>query len=160
MLDVACGSGRNLRLGLDRGLAAVGIDRDLSRVSDLKGRADVELIETDLEAGGDLPFAGRSFELVVVTNYLWRPILPDIVAAVAADGLLLYATFAIGQERYGRPSTPEFLLQPGELLTVVAGRLTPLAYEHIKLDNPERIVQRICAAGPQHPWCRQGAPGV
>jgi SAM-dependent methyltransferase len=158
MLDVACGSGRHLRLGLDRGLAAVGIDRDLSRVADLRERVGVELIEADLEGGGDLPFAGRAFELVVVTNYLWRPILPDIVAAVAADGLLVYETFAIGQERYGRPTNTNFLLRPGELLTAVAGRLMPLAYEHVKLDDPERIVQRICAAGPLHRWCQEGTP--
>lgn len=160
MLDVACGSGRHLRLGLEHGLAVLGIDRDLSRVEDLAGRANVELIEADLEAGGPLPFAGRTFGLVVVTNYLWRPILPDVVSAVAADGLLVYETFARGHERHGRPANPDFLLKPGELLDVVAGRLTPLVYEHVRLDDPARIVQRICAAGPGHPWCRDGAPAA
>ncbi|MGE0765352.1 MAG: class I SAM-dependent methyltransferase [Hyphomicrobiaceae bacterium] len=160
MLDVACGSGRHLRLALERGLAAVGVDRDLSRTSDLAGTAQLELVEADLETGKALPFSGRTFGLVVVTNYLWRPILPDIVASVAADGLLLYETFAAGQERHGRPSNPQFLLQPGELLAAVAGSLMPLCYEHVRLDDPKRIVQRICAAGPRHAWLREGLPGA
>ena len=158
MLDVACGAGRNLRLGWSRGLSAVGVDRDLSRVADLRGQDRIELIEADLETGAPVPFAGRTFGLVVVTNYLWRPILPDIVAAVAPDGLLIYETFAAGHERYGRPDNPDFLLRPGELIEAVSGRLTPLAYEYVKLAEPDRIVQRICAAGPLHPWYRDGAP--
>lgn len=107
-----------------------------------------------------VPFAAHTFGLVVVTNYLWRPILPDIVAAVARDGLLVYETFAAGHERYGRPDNPDFLLRPGELIDAVSRRLTPLAYEHVKLAEPDRIVQRICAAGPLHPWCRDGAPAA
>lgn len=158
ILDVACGSGRNIRLGLQKGLVAVGVDRDLSGVSDLKGNADVKLIEADLEAGRGLPFTGRTFDLVTVTNYLWRPILPNIVRAVSPNGLLIYETFAVGQERLGRPTNPDFLLRNGELLAAVAGDLTPLAYEHVRLQDPARIVQRICAAGSSHPWCRQGAP--
>jgi SAM-dependent methyltransferase len=158
MLDVACGSGRHLRFGRAHGLSAVGIDRNLTGVADLAGQERVELIEADLEADGTLPFAGRTFGLVVVTNYLWRPILPDIVSAVAADGLLIYETYAAGHERYGRPSSPEFLLQPGELLAAVSGRLTPFAYEHIALDQQRRIVQRICAGGHRHPWHGLGAP--
>lgn len=160
MLDVACGSGRNLRLGWSLGLSVVGVDRDLSRAADLRGEDRIELIEADLETGAPVPFAGRTFGLVVVTNYLWRPILPDIVAAVARDGLLVYETFAVGHERYGRPGNPDFLLRPGELIEAVSGRLTPLAYEHVTLAAPARIVQRICAAGPLHPWCRGGAPAA
>ena len=91
---------------------------------------------------------------MIVTKYLWRPILPDIVGCVARDGLLIYETFAVGNERYGRPSNPDFLLRPGELIDAVRGRLVPIAFEHVTLSNPQRIVQRIAAVGPNHPWLR------
>jgi SAM-dependent methyltransferase len=158
LLDVACGSGRHLRLGLARGLTVTGIDRTLAGVQDLIGTRGAELIEHDLETGAAPPFAGRTFGLVVVTSYLWRPLLPSIVDAVAGHGLLLYETFAAGNERLGRPANPDFLLRPGELLEAVAGRLTPLAFEHVRIAEPPRIVQRICAVGPSHPWLRDGAP--
>lgn len=97
---------------------------------------------------------------MIVTNYLWRPLLPAIVAAVAADGLLIYETFAAGNEQLGRPSNPDFLLRPGELLEAVRGHLVPVAYEHVRLDDPARIVQRICAAGRRHEWINSGGPGA
>lgn len=154
-LDVACGGGRHLRLALSRGYRACGIDRDLSGVADLRGRADVELIGADLEGGAPFPLGGRTFAAVIVTNYLWRPILPDIVAAVAPAGTLIYETFAAGNERLGRPSNPDFLLRPGELIEAARGRLVPVAYEHARLGDPDRIVQRIAAVGPEHPWLRE-----
>ena len=152
VLDVACGSGRHLRLALEHGLAATGIDRDISAVADLEGRPDVTLIAADLEDGRPFPLAGSRFGAVIVTNYLWRPILPDIVDCVASDGILIYETFAVGQERLGKPRNPAFLLRPGELLAAVAPRLTPIAYEHVRLADPPRIVQRIAAVGPDHFW--------
>lgn len=138
VLDVACGSGRHLRLAVDRGLAVTGIDRDLSGVADLEGRPDVTLIAADLEDGRPFPLAGSRFDAVIVANYLWRPVLPDIVGCVASDGILIYETFAIGQERLGKPRNPEFLLRPGELLAVAAPRLIPVAYEHVRLVDPPR----------------------
>jgi SAM-dependent methyltransferase len=152
VLDVACGSGRHLRLALDRGLAVTGIDRDLSGVADLEGRPDVSLIAADLEDGRPFPLAGARFDAVIVTNYLWRPILPDIVGCVASDGILIYETFAIGQERLGKPRNREFLLRPGELLAAAAPGLIPVAYEHVRLVDPPRLVQRIAAVGPDHFW--------
>jgi SAM-dependent methyltransferase len=154
VLDVACGSGRHLRLALDRGLEAVGIDRDLSLVADLQGRPGLRLVAADLESGRPFPLAGMVFDGVIVTNYLWRPILPEIVACVGRDGILIYETFAAGNERFGRPANPEFLLRPGELLTVVAPRLTAIAFEHVRLSDPPRIVQRIAAVGPDHFWLK------
>ncbi len=154
-LDVACGSGRHLRLALAQGWRACGVDRDLSGVADLQGRPDVELIAADLESGKPFPLLGRSFAAVIVTNYLWRPILADIVAAVAPAGMLIYETFAAGNERFGRPSNPDFLLKPGELIETVRGRLVPIAYEHARLTDPDRIVQRIAAVGREHPWLDQ-----
>jgi SAM-dependent methyltransferase len=156
VLDVACGGGRHLRHFRSLGHPVIGIDRDLTAVADLAGSAGVELVEADLEAelAAPWPLGRRQFAGVVVTNYLWRPLLPAIVAAVEPDGWLLYETFARGNERYGRPRNPEFLLRPGELLETVAGRLSVVAYEHGTVERPQpAVVQRIAAVRP-------AAPGV
>jgi len=99
----------------------------------------------DLETGG-WPLVGRCFGLVVVTNYLHRPLLPHLVAAVSAGGWFLYETFAMGNERYGRPSSPAFLLGPGELLEAVSGQLRVVGYEERRVGRPgPALVQRIAA---------------
>ena len=107
----------------------------------------VELIEHDLETGSPFPVAGRAFDAVVVTNYLWRPILDDIARAVAPDGWLLYETFAAGNERLGHPSNPDFLLRPGELLDLSrAHGLHVVAYENLEVDEPRpAVVERVAA---------------
>lgn len=155
MLDLACGTGRHTRLALERGLTATAIDRDTSRLGDLAGHPNVEVITADLEDGSPFPLTGRQFGAVIVTNYLWRPILPAICAAVAPDGVLIYETFALGHEQLGgRPSNPAFLLRPNELAeAAVAAGLTIIAFEQVREDHPwPRIVQRITAVGPAHPW--------
>ncbi|HEV8627221.1 MAG TPA: class I SAM-dependent methyltransferase [Acidimicrobiia bacterium] len=145
VLDVACGGGRHTRFFLERGHPVTVVDRDTSGVKDLQDNPGVEILEYDLEAG-PWPFVGRAFQGVVVTNYLWRPILPDIVAAVAPGGALLYDTFARGQEQFGRPHNPDFLLTPGELVDAVRGALRVAAYEDLIVEEPEpRAVQRIAA---------------
>jgi len=141
VLDLACGSGMHLRWLADRGARVTGVDRDAAAVEPL--RACAEILVADIEAG-PWPLEGREFDAVVVTNYLWRPLLPRIVASVAPGGLLVYETFARGQELLGRPSRPEFLLEPGELLRAAAG-LHVLAYEDGLLEAPRRRVQRLCA---------------
>lgn len=162
VLDVACGGGRHLRTALAAGYAVIGIDRDLSGVRDLNGKENVRLLQADLETGAAHPLRdlldGETFAAVIVTNYLWRPILPDIVAAVAEDGMLIYETFAQGNERFGRPRSPEFLLQPGELLEAIRPRLVAIAYEHGTLMEPQRVVQRIVAVGLRHPWVAAPPP--
>jgi len=146
VLDLACGGGRHLRLLLALGHPVTGLDRDLSGVADLAETPGVALVEADLEDGGPFPLAGRRFAGVVVTNYLHRPLLPALVAAVAPGGLLLYETFAQGNERFGRPRSPDFLLSPGELLGAVRGRLRVLAYEDLEVTEPRpAMVQRIAA---------------
>jgi SAM-dependent methyltransferase len=145
VLDVACGAGRHLRFFRERGHPVTGVDRDVTGVTDLGGESDVEIVEVDLECGEPWPFAGRGFEAVVVANYLYRPILSDIVGAVAPGGVLLYETFRKGQEQFGRPRNPDFLLDPGELLDAVRGALRVVAYEDLVLDDPPRAVQRIAA---------------
>ena len=141
VLDVACGAGRHLRWFQARGHAVTGIDRDPLAV---QAAAEVgEAIAADIEHG-PWPLAGRTFGAVVVTNYLWRPLLPTIVDSVAPGGVLLYETFAQGNETVGRPARPDFLLRPGELLGACAG-LRVVAYEDGFLDDPARFVQRIAA---------------
>jgi SAM-dependent methyltransferase len=152
VLDVACGSGRHLRLCLEAGLRCLGVDRDLSGARSLAPHPRLELVESDLETGSAPPFAGERFEGVIVTNYLWRPLLPVIVAAVADDGVLIYETFAVGNEQLGRPRNPDFLLRPNELLEAVIPRLTVVAFEETRLGEPDRVVQRIVALGPHHAW--------
>ena len=154
VLDVACGQGRHLRLLASLGFAAVGVDRDEQAVSGLRGLAGVEVRVADIE-GGAWPFSPEDFDGVVVTNYLHRPIFPHLVAALRRGGVLIYETFALGNERYGRPSNPDFLLRPGELLSGVEP-LSVVAFEQGLVTSPKRaLVQRICAvrgeAGPSGP---------
>jgi SAM-dependent methyltransferase len=146
VLDVACGSGRHTRWFLERDHPVVAVDRDLGGVADLRGHASCELVEADLETGAPAPFTGRTFGAVVVTNYLHRPLLPELVAAVATGGALLYETFAHGNERFGRPANPAFLLEPGELLDAVRPELRVVAYEDVVVADPRpSAVQRIAA---------------
>lgn len=149
VLDLACGSGRHLRHFRALGHPVVGVDRDLDRVADLADAPGVELLSADLEGGAPWPLGNRRFAAVVVTNYLWRPLFPAVVDAVAPDGWLLYETFARGNEAFGRPRNPDHLLAPGELLAAVAGHLTVVAYEHGRVDRPgPAMIQRIAAIRP------------
>jgi SAM-dependent methyltransferase len=149
VLDLACGAGRHTRLFLERGHPVLAVDRDLSGIEDLRPHSRLETLEADLEDGRRFPLLGRTFAGVVVTNYLYRPILPDLVSAVAPGGVLIYETFARGQERFGRPHQPEFLLEPGELLEAVRSRLRVLAYEDLVVEEPAPAArQRICARAP------------
>jgi len=145
VLDVAAGGGRHTRFFLGRGHPVTAVDRDTGGLDDLREDAGVEIVACDLEGGAPFPFEKRTFAGVVVTNYLHRPMLPDLVGAVAGNGVLLYETFARGQERFGRPQRPEFLLRPGELLEAVRGELRVAAYEDLVVDDPPRAVQRIAA---------------
>ena len=142
-LDVACGNGRHARFLARLGCEVVAVDRDVSLFRDRP--AGVELVEADLEAA-PWPFAGRRFDAIVVTNYLHRPILPTLVGSLEPGGVLVYETFAQGNERFGKPSNPAFLLAPGELLEAVRGRLRVVAYEDLVVDAPRpAAIQRLCA---------------
>jgi SAM-dependent methyltransferase len=144
VLDLACGGGRHTRFFLDRRHPVTAVDIDLAGIADLAGRPDLESIEADLEGGAPWPLADRRFAGIVVTNYLHRPILTSIVAAVAPGGALIYETFAVGNERFGRPTNPDFLLRPGELIDAVQGRLEIVAYESLEVAEPKpAMVQRI-----------------
>lgn len=141
VLDVACGSGRHVRWFAERGCRVTGVDRDAVATEPLKHLADV--IVADIE-NGPWPLAGRQFDAVVVTNYLWRPLLPTILSSVAPGGVLIYETFAMGNQTVGKPSRPDFLLRPGELLAAANG-LRVIGYEDGFLREPDRFVQRLAA---------------
>jgi len=146
VLDIACGGGRHTRFLLERGHRVVAVDRDLSGIADVLGDPRVEALEVDLEDGGPFPLAGRTFAAVVVTRYLYRPILGDLVSAVGPGGVFVYETFARGHERFGKPTNPDFLLEPGELLDAVRGKLKVIAYEDVVEEDPRpAALQRICA---------------
>jgi len=146
VLDLACGGGRHTRLFLELGHPVLAMDRDIAWVADLAGRPDLETLEVDLEDGRPFPLAGQRFAGVVVTNYLYRPHLPALIESVAPGGVLIYETFARGNERFGRPSNPDHLLDAGELLEAVRGSLRVIAYEDLEVEQPKpAAVQRICA---------------
>ena len=148
VLDLACGAGRHMQYLSSLGHRLLGVDRSEEALAAASAWGDT--LAGDIE-NGDWPLPGQQFGAVVVTHYLWRPLWPQILGAVQPGGVLLYETFAQGNETVGRPARPEFLLQPGELLKVAAeGGLRVIAYEDGFLDSPDRFVQRM-AAVREHP---------
>lgn len=146
VLDLACGTGRHTRFFLDRGHPVLAIDIDLAGLGDLADRPGLEAVRADLENGNPFPPGERRFAAVVVTRYLYRPLMPALARAVAPGGVLIYETFAKGNERFGRPRNPDHLARPGELLEAVRGRLRVVAYEDVVLEKPRpAAVQRLCA---------------
>ncbi len=141
VLDVACGAGRHVRWFAERGCRVTALDRNAEAVEPL--RAVAEVVVADIE-NGPWPLPGRRFDAVVVTNYLWRPLLPTLLEAVNEGGVLIYETFAEGNQAFGRPSNPDFLLRRGELLAL-ASDLRVVAFEDGFLPAPERCVQRLAA---------------
>ncbi len=151
ILDLACGRGRHARWFHARGHPVTAVDRDVSGLEDLRGQPELELLEADLE-GAPWPLPGRRFGAVIVTNYLWRPLFPSILDSLDEGGVLLYDTFACGNEAYGQPTNPAFLLEPGELIEAVRGRLQIVAYEHGRIERPQPAVrQRLCAVRSDRP---------
>lgn len=146
VLDVACGGGRHGRLFLAGGHDVTFLDRDLDGVADLRDDPAATLVEADLEDGSPWPLPRRRFGCVVVTNYLWRPILPKIIASVGVGGCLLYETFGMGNEAHGKPSNPDYLLEPDELLRAVKGTLSVRAYGHGLDNHPAPAVRQHIAA--------------
>ncbi|HEV8645489.1 MAG TPA: class I SAM-dependent methyltransferase [Burkholderiales bacterium] len=147
VLDLACGSGRHSRYLAAAGFRVCAVDRDAQVVAALTGVAGVRVQVADLERT-PWPFVGRRFSGIVVTNYLYRPLFPHLLDVLAEDGTLIYETFALGNERFGKPSNPDFLLRPGELLELVQGKLRVLGYEDLQVSLPKpAMVQRICAVG-------------
>ena len=150
VLDLACGGGRHARLFASLGHPVIAADRDQQALA-LAAAPGIATLEVDLEAeGARWPFEPGRFAGIVVTNYLHRPLFADLVRSLAPNGVLIYETFALGNEAFGKPSNPAFLLRPGELLELAAqGGLNVLAFEDgiVARPSPARV-QRLCAAGP------------
>lgn len=140
VLDLACGEGRHARFFRDLGFDVVAVDREPVSIQ------KIEFIRADLEQGHSWPLAGRRFGGIVVTNYLHRPLFPKLVESLAEGGVLIYETFMLGNERFGKPSNPDFLLRPGELKEAFR-ELELLGFEESEVARPKpAVVQRICAA--------------
>ena len=145
VLDLACGRGRHARWLAARGHPVEAVDRDPALLAELAAIPGIVTRCADLESGA-WPYAGQAFAAIVVVNYLHRPLFPHLLAALAPGGVLIYETFAAGNERYGRPANPDFLLRPGELLEMARGALRVLAYEDLFVADPKpAMIQRICA---------------
>ena len=163
VLDVACGSGRNLRWLAGQGFVLTGVDRDAAAVEPLRSMAEVVVADIQDAAW---PLAGRRFDAVLVANYLWRPLWPTLMGALADGGVFIHETFAVGQQLVGRPSRPDFLLHSGELLQACAG-LRIVAYEDGFEAAGPRYVQRIVAVreagasaeAPRYPLAAAGGGG-
>ena len=145
VLDLACGQGRHARYLAGLGCRVEAVDRDAAALAELAGVPGVTTRCADLE-GAPWPYAAERFDAVVVANYLHRPLFADLLAALGPEGVLIYETFALGNEKFGLPSKPEFLLRPGELLQWVQGKLAVLAFEQGRVASPKpAVIQRICA---------------
>ena len=152
VLDVACGQGRHSRWFAARGCRVVAVDRDTAALEALASVAGVTAVSADLEAQ-PWPFEGEKFDAIIVTHYLHRALFPSLLRALADDGVLLYETFARGNEAYGKPSNPDFLLSEGELLAVVRGSLIVVAFEQGRIESePPAVVQRLAAVGRRRAW--------
>ncbi|HXJ53087.1 MAG TPA: class I SAM-dependent methyltransferase [Burkholderiales bacterium] len=139
VLDVACGAGRHATLFAERGFEVYALDRD-----DQVLPGSIHFVRADLEDGSPWPLHGKRFAAIVVTNYLHRPLFPRLVESLEPGAVLIYETFMLGNERYGRPSNPNFLLRPGELLEAFA-TLGVVAFEQGTVERPKKaVVQRIC----------------
>jgi len=145
VLDYACGGGRHARWLVGHGFAVEAVDRDADALASLNGVAGITTRLADLE-DGPWPFEGRSFDAIVVTNYLYRPRFDAMLRCLKPGGVLIYETFMLGHERFGRPANPDFLLRPGELLQRLADGFTVVAFEQGVVERPRpSVVQRVCA---------------
>ncbi len=155
VLDLAAGHGRNARYLGSLGHDVVAVDRDADALSALAGVGRVTTRALDLETP-DWPLAGERFDAIVVNHYLHRPSFDAMLGTLSDAGVLVYETFAQGNERYGRPSNPAFLLEPGELIERIRGRLAVVSYEEgrVARGGSSAVVARIAAVAPayERPW--------
>jgi SAM-dependent methyltransferase len=153
VLDIAAGNGRHARYFAARGNRVVAVDRNAESLATFVDVARIETRVLDLETG-PWPLAGETFDAIVVVNYLHRAALPHLFEMLSAEGVLLYETFAVGNEKFGRPTNPDFLLREGELLEIVRGHLTVVAFEQGLSSNRDKpaVIERIAAVGRARAW--------
>jgi SAM-dependent methyltransferase len=148
VLDVACGLGRHARLFAERGCLVEAVDRDSAVLAALAAVPNVNTRVADLESGA-WPYSAGELDAIIVTNYLHRPKFGELLASLSDTGVLIYETFMDGNAQFGRPSSPDFLLRPGELLQLAGSRLEVVAFEQGYSENPKpAMVQRIAAVKP------------
>lgn len=147
VLDIAAGGGRHARFFADKGHQVTVVDRNVDPLNALSVSHDCEVVEADLEDGSSWPLPERTFDAVIVCNYLYRPLFDQLINSLTPDGIFLYETFALGNEVYNRPRNPDHLLKSGELLNHVAGKLQVVSYQHGILQGDEcpSVKQMICA---------------
>jgi len=159
ILDVAAGGGRHVRYFGDAGYVVTALDRNIEPLRPFATSHGAEIIEADLETEAPWPLSGRTFDCVVVSNYLYRPLFDNLLSALNPGGVLLYETFALGNEVYSRPRNPDHLLHSGELLKLVEGRLQVIAYQHgiIEGDKCPGVKQMICGVNNMQTTTREDA---
>lgn len=147
VLDLAAGGGRHVRFFAEQGHKVTAVDKNIEPLEPFTKSHNAEIIQADLEDGSPWPLKDRTFDAVVICNYLYRPGLLDVMAAINPDGYLFYETFALGNEVYNRPRNPHHLLKNGELLSLVGGRMQVVAYQHgiIEGDECPGVKQMIVA---------------
>jgi SAM-dependent methyltransferase len=146
VVDLACGKGRHVRFLLNAGYSVLALDNDLSGINDIAGELNLEVFAADLENHGVFPLQGRQFSGIVVVNYLFRPLFADLMNILSSGGVLIYQTFMLGNEVFGRPNNPAFLLKENELLDTFGGKLDVVAFEQGYIEKPNpAFVQKICA---------------
>lgn len=149
VIDLACGSGRHAIWLAGQGFQIDAVDRDAQALAGMQGMPNIYVSMTDIEAG-NWPADDKQYDGIVVSRYLFRPLLRTLATMLNPGGVLIYETFMLGNERYGRPSNPDYLLQPDELKTVYAPLLRIYAFEQGKVDDPvPAVTQRICAINSQ-----------
>ena len=160
VLDLACGYGRHARWLAGLGHRVLAVDRDEVALAMLSSVAGIDTQRADLEQDA-WPFGDTRFDAIVVTHYLHRPLLGPLLDALDPRGVLLYETFAQGNEAFGRPANPDFLLQPDELLERFGSALRVIAFEQGQFDQPfPAVIQRICATGRARPWPVRLPPSI
>jgi SAM-dependent methyltransferase len=145
ILDLACGSGRHAIWLTKQGYQVDALDRDAKALANMAGIDNIDVYIVDLEAG-DWPDSGQRYDGIIVSRYLYRPLLSRLAELLNPGGMLIYETFMVGNERYGKPSNPDFLLLPNELLEIYSPLLSVIAFEQGEVETPRpAVTQRICA---------------
>jgi SAM-dependent methyltransferase len=145
VLDLACGNGRHAIWLAKQGYQVDAIDRDAKVVSNQMGMVNINVFIIDLEAS-DWPHSDQRYDGIIVSRYLYRPLLPTLAAILKPGEVLIYETFMVGNEHYGKPSNPDFLLLPNELPEIYSPLLNIIAFEQGEEKTPRpAVMQRICA---------------